>query len=619
MKRKLVPSAIVLGMVAIALLLWAARDRNETRSRRVPEHEPSPTWTVPNKAPAKRQPEAVHAARGTPVVKIRKHAARPAACKLAENTGETKTGSLRVIVTDEHESPVAGAQILLLDYRAGSRPERIEKETGVDGQVVIAGLPPGRKQLSALALGWRRIISVRPASGRMLEVRVTIPRTGATVEGVVTEVGAGPLAGLHLSFTREEAGFSDFLHARTDDRGYYRVEPVAPGRWRITVQRRAGVSDGTRGHYLVVPARGLVHHDIEMGLAGLEGTVVDARTGAPIGGASIQLFRPMYLRLTTGEDGIFRFLDLPDGPCAGNVRREGYQSKPIAGPKVEKGRGARIEIALEPAITVPVRLLDRNGRPLLGRFYLHAKGGDGTTRSAELNTDADGRAVTKELGPGKCTVYASGQGLESEERSVVLGETKGPLEFRLAPKKDPRAQAGEPAIIGTVTDASSREPVDRVRVSIDRGYWPGSIYTDARGGFTLRGLAPGKYTLQFIKAGHGFHVVRDVGVVKGRPTRLAVQLQPAATLRLQVSDAQGMPVAGPMFLGVHNVERNKGTNVGTSVTANGEGLALFRSIVPGTYDLYVKVEGRGSVRARAEILPGDNLVDVRLRPQPSNR
>lgn len=630
MKKKLVACAIVLGVVAIGWLLWdvwrptgdgfqraetarhsAAEAPGRAGGRATEERPGSPSTSAPAKT------GAAHRARANRFGVAETPADTPDPRQLMEETGETETGSIRVIVADERESPLAEARVMVLDYSAGQRPQRLEQKTDAGGRAEFRGVEPGRKQLSVLANGWHRILYVEPVAGRMLEVRVTVPRTGATVEGTVTEKGEGPLPGITVRLRRNGEVFSDYLYAHTDETGRYRFDVVAPGKWRVSVNRRRGVSDNTLGHDLDVPASGVVRHDIEMGVVGFGGTVTDARTGRPIAGATVYLHGPTYRHVATDENGRFRFTDLADGKCSATVRRDGYQSKATGLVTVEEGRGGEVEVALEPAIRVDVRVLDAAGRPLMGRFVLNARQEASHTRSVAMNTDDDGRATTHQLAPGESLVYVTGQGLTSERRTVTL-EPGTLLEFRLAPKAGGKTATGEPSILGAVTDAISREPIAGVRITVVRAYYGPRIYTDANGAFTVRGLGPGKYTLQLSKPGHGFHVVRDVEVAKDKPTRLAIPLQPAATLRLRVTDANGAAVPGEMFLSVHHVERGKGTNVGTSVTADSNGVALFRRIVPGTYNLYVKAEGRGSARVQAEIALGDNLVDVHLQPQRTN-
>jgi hypothetical protein len=68
-----------------------------------------------------------------------------------------------------------------------------------------------------------------------------------------------------------------------------------------------------------------------------------------------------------------------------------------------------------------------------------------------------------------------------------------------------------------------------------------------------------------------------------------------------------------LFVGIHPLREGEGTRLGTSVTADEEGHATYRQIVPGSYELQIKMQERGECTVEVEIKPGENTVEVRLK------
>jgi len=78
-------------------------------------------------------------------------------------------------------------------------------------------------------------------------------------------------------------------------------------------------------------------------------------------------------------------------------------------------------------------------------------------------------------------------------------------------------------------------------------------------GIVRRLLAPGKWTVLISKDGYGIRSVRDLEFTAGAQT-LDFELDPAATLQVQVTDRAGRPVVGRVFLGFHSPDKTSRTS-----------------------------------------------------------
>ena len=85
----------------------------------------------------------------------------------------------------------------------------------------------------------------------------------------------------------------------------------------------------------------------------------------------------------------------------------------------------------------------------------------------------------------------------------------------------------------------------------------------------------------------------------------------SATRILDIVGRDGRPFSGRVSLGIKPEEGTQGTNVGTGVTADAEGRAVYRQIVPGRYRLRI-VHESGKAEVQAVVSPGENRVSAKL-------
>jgi len=159
-----------------------------------------------------------------------------------------------------------------------------------------------------------------------------------------------------------------------------------------------------------------------------------------------------------------------------------------------------------------------------------------------------------------------------------------------------------------VRDSATKRPIAGVRVNVQSA---GAVTTtDADGKYELRKLPPGKWTIHLSRDGYAFRYVREVEVTE-EARNLDFELDPAATLHVEVTDKTGRPVVGRIFLGVHGKDENL-PRYGTSVETDAEGRGTYRQIAPGRYELRLMQSGVGETTVEVQIIPGENVVRARL-------
>ena len=183
-------------------------------------------------------------------------------------------------------SPVAGAPVIL-GARFGT--------TDADGWTVFDGVPPGRTTLEVTVDGYaalRRPLDLAPGLREPLELTLRPAPTVRVGGTVVTEGPAVPLAGARVRLRPREcpAAIAGPAECVTDWAGTFRLDGVLPaGVYELEVSA-AGTRATTRAVTLREGDNDLavaLPRQLERGTASVR--VVDAATGAPVGGARVTL------------------------------------------------------------------------------------------------------------------------------------------------------------------------------------------------------------------------------------------------------------------------------------------------------------------------------------------
>ena len=269
-------------------------------------------------------------------------------------------------------------------------------------------------------------------------------------------------------------------------------------------------------------------------LGGLQGQVTDGRTGAPIGGTTVEVVGPAqsaYPR--TDADGRYEAVDLEPGAYTVSVSERGYvlghygddtATAMDNGARVDVRPGrvtAGIDIRLAEAASISGRILDDQGRPI-PRVEVELMR-DGTAATAGrpraigfAQSGADGSYRIRDVRPGDYVVRAyEGSDVPSLElgRALTYGSTFYPSATDMADAQRLHLYPGQELfdievvvrpspkfrVTGTVSDASGPLP-EGLRVAM-HGMSPNrvadglSAAVDAAGRFELVGVVPGDYMI----------------------------------------------------------------------------------------------------------------------------
>ncbi len=228
------------------------------------------------------------------------------------------------------------------DYRVA------ESTTDERGRFILRGVPAGsvRVQVSTRdrpVRVARRIVEVPEG---VEEVAIDVVFEGSSrLSGRVTRSGE-PAAGVSVVATAEPVGpASPRTVTITDDRGFFQLEGLADGDYRVAL---SGLG-GTARHSLRV--EGDSRADFELPAARVSGRVRDAGTGEPLSGAQVRLESGSgsfeARAVLTDVEGGFAFDDLEAGPYRLTANREGFLSAEL--PVVVRSVSTDLAIALKPS------------------------------------------------------------------------------------------------------------------------------------------------------------------------------------------------------------------------------------------------------------------------------
>jgi protocatechuate 3,4-dioxygenase beta subunit len=343
------------------------------------------------------------------------------------------------------------------------------------------------------------------------------------------------------------------LSYQTDDRGVYRLYGLPPGRYRVSVGQStsSGVVGSTAGFYVLtyhpdttdvnratvvdLTAGGEASNvDIKLGRRGetysITGRVVDAETGLPLSGVrvGVQVMREqgyMGSMATTNPEGSFTIPGVTSGRygvyVASDTGQSDFYSDPVAatvtdqdvaGIEVKAVRGTTISGSVvaenmdlkELLRQVPGLRVNANISPADGRMTSNMIRGYGSAPVA-----ADGSFTITGLRPGRATFSVSSRDPSARPSLVKvtaggIGVTQG-FEIEQQPVSGVQLLVayGTGMISGVVTMQGGTLTDYRTEIICRREGGRGGVsgaFVDARGRFTMKGLAPGSYDcgVQFI-------------------------------------------------------------------------------------------------------------------------
>jgi hypothetical protein len=335
----------------------------------------------------------------------------------------------------------------------------------------------------------------------------------------------------------------------------------------------------------------------------VEGTVADAISGAPIGGASVAISGcGKFASAVTGTPGKFRAEGLP--PCRYQVsaRKVGYVGSDYNAPPELVSPGAAASVRLMPTADVEGRVFDEENRPVAGVNVYAVR----VAASVHAVTDEGGRYVLEHLAPGDYTVdirLPASIRKDTLKRDKKTGEVYGyPLLERS--RQTVRAVAGVRAggidfplrrvrlvdVRGFITDQATRLPLAGAGLVLstaarateeDTG---GRRIADDKGAFRLEFVEPADYRLEIYRPGELLPYSVPLLVTRHGVADLAVAVPPNGAIA-------GVIVAPETFKwpSRNTVRLTSGGHGAREATVQPDGTFSFDAVPAGTWTIFTSI------------------------------
>ncbi|MEO8382730.1 MAG: carboxypeptidase regulatory-like domain-containing protein [Acidobacteriota bacterium] len=468
-------------------------------------------------------------------------------------------------VVDEDKRPVVASTVAVVEEPFnGMPPMRMMRGTesgtvsGPDGRFSLRVSGDSDLRLRAVKKGLpaARSETIHVAAGeRKGGVVLTIP-TGVAVTGHVKDAHGDPLPGVAVSATETPTGGNGMMFRRMVMSGFLDqgeedvVRTAADGSFTIRVKegtydfsfKREGYAPKDVRAQNITPAGGVTIETTLDPAVEIAGRITRGGTGVP--DVSISALG-LDLNATSGPDGSFTLSGLTPGSVRLFLRKENdlvQEMRTFTAPARD------VVIELPVGGTVRGRVVEKGTRKPVTSFTAGvstSSSGGGMVRMSppmlRSFTSDDGSFTLEHVPTGAMTVVASAPGFAAARTSVDVQEGK------TAPDVVVELEAGV-RLIGRVTTANG-SPVSDASVMIQpspTGSFAvsGSLRrtnTDTNGEYSLDSLDAGEET---ISVNHPQYNSASKSVtLKGRETRLDIQLEGGQRVTGTVVSESGMPLA----------------------------------------------------------------------------
>jgi protocatechuate 3,4-dioxygenase beta subunit len=355
-------------------------------------------------------------------------------------------------------------------------------------------------------------------------VEVTL-EPGVEISGRVTRKGAG------IPDVRVMAiGEGSQASAETAADGSFRIADLTPGQMMLNAMKEDEFIQQIRP--VTAPASDV---NIEIPTGGrISGHVVDKSTrkavtsfqagiSTPRGGGGMVFMMPPQMRSFTSDDGTFALENVPAGQTQLVVNAPGYTTARVPSVNVEEGKSiSDLEVEMDHGVRVIGHVTGPDGAALPGvAVRLDMMGGrvmrPGPMQNQSSITDTNGDYSIDAMESGDKTFVFTRSGYLTTQKSATLSGTETRVD----------AQLGNGTRVTGVVVTDAGAPVSDAAVNAasagNSGFGTPNTMTDANGGFTFEGLAPGHYNFSASKRGLASGEVRDFDISTGVPVRITLK------------------------------------------------------------------------------------------------
>lgn len=529
-------------------------------------------------------------------------------------------GTIKGRVINEQGQPIAGARVGTGNsgyFRAHGAT------TDSDGRFVLAGPDPDSKaQVSARADGYEYLSEqpvTFPAGQREAQVELTMKRPAVRmISGRVTRQDGSPVEGATVGYGAG-TNWVDYASATTDKDGKYALNKAGI-RKNIVVVSGQGLAPAWK----VVEADKDVQIDFQMKSGhAVEGRVED-EDGAPVAGAHLTVRMEvkaeeacdnLYVVGTggTGEDGKFRFENIPDGSVFTDIYAKDFDRLNNERLKVDRKDYTLVLRKTVPGQICGTVLRDSDGKPV-PEFNVRLNFSRNCGRSSSgLSLGLCEQGVSFQPTDGKFAI----EGLNVKDGFAVVVTAPGYMQARVDPVmvKPVSEEAYKDVIVrlrpagsfeGSITEAGTGGPVEGVLVTAwDAGGHGSSTMFDwdmshtSLKSVSTRTGADGEFRFESMPFTSGMIMLEKQGFARtmlrnvrfSRP--LQVRLEKGATIAGSIADEQGKVSLGAYISVMHS---DLNLRFGDSQSKlNPDGGFKLEDVPPGEYMAQQSQEGR-SVR-----------------------
>ena len=524
-----------------------------------------------------------------------------------------KFESVRVRVTDRAGKPVPRARVAFTPREENASPDllimlaRRGARANEAGELALQ-LAPDTYDFAVEGDGFQTGTATK-AIAKPANVDVMLERAAA-IRGRVHRSGRG-VANVSVMISGGARRRAD-MHARTDEKGTFELNGLAPGTYRLTLFHAEELIE----RKVEVEAPGEV--EVALPPAGLiRARVVDAGTGAPVREFAFQVLpaegHGRVARGERSEDGTFS-VTVPEGTYRVTAGAAGYTSSETVEVRVSEREPVSVELRLGRGVTIAGRVTDEAGTPVAGADVMVIGRETDRLRGRSSMRVAPGHAKSAEDGSFTITGVDPGEAAVTVRKDGYVPFRKA-LEAEGAMSVDVRLTRGL-SLSGIVMRGGkgvAGAQVSATTSALGGEHQPAVSGDDGR--FVLTGLVAARYRINAnVEGAHA--EVRDVDPAKEQELVISLDPKPRGVVYGTVSGIP--PVAGGGGKYVRRVVMVQSPDGAGEGPIDEAGNYRIENAPLGMVNVVAHVQAapgttRSSVRKHVEVVAGQPLrVDLEL-------